>query len=119
MPSGPDTFQGGESFKTLTFEEFSTKGGNFHMFFAPIGSMMGDIYRKKPTYQNCLKEHPELETLAAELREYDFEEFDIDEQTGKPVIKPTDPERGEMMRKLYDAYLIMKPYAKRSGDLFG
>ncbi len=118
MSHNPDRFTGPESNKPLSLEEFKKKGGNFHMFFAPIGTMMGDIYRDTPAYKNCVTAHPEFETLAAKLQGYDFEEFDLDEE-GHPMIKETDSKRDEMMCKLYDAYLIMRPYAKKSGDLFG
>jgi hypothetical protein len=103
----------------LSFEEFAKRGGNFHLYFAPIGTMMGDMYRKNEVYQKALSARPELQVLAAELQGYDFEEFDIDEATGAPIIKEVDPKRDEMLRKLYDAYLIMRQYAKRDGELFG
>ncbi len=103
--------------EALSFEAFSKRGGNFSEFFSPIGSMTGDIYRNQAVYQNCLAEHPELETLAAELRDYDFEQFHIDEKTGE-VIKDSDPKRVDMMRKLYEAYLIMRPYAQDDRELF-
>jgi hypothetical protein len=101
----------------LSYEEFVPRCSNFASFFAPIGSMVGDLNRNEAVYQNCLAEHPELATLAAELQQYDFYEFYIDEKTGKPVIKPPDPQRPLMLRKLYDAYLLMRPYAKNRSDL--
>ena len=119
MSEGNNTIPTQEDNQLLSFEEFKKKGGNFHMFFGPVGNMYSDMYRSKTVYQNALAAHPEFGALAAELQGYDFMEFDIDEKTGATIIKPADPRREEMMRKLYDAYLIMKPYAKRSGDLFG
>ena len=117
MLDDPNTLSGGEESKALSFEEFSKSGGNFSEFFSPLGSMTGDIYRNQAVYQDCLAEHPELEALAIELRDYDFEEFHIDEKTGE-VIKDADPKRGGMMQKLYQAYLIMRPYAKDDRELF-
>ncbi|MBI5457684.1 hypothetical protein HY971_03100 [Candidatus Kaiserbacteria bacterium] len=101
----------------LAYEEFVQRCSNFASFFAPIGSMVGDMNRSKPVYQSCLADHPELAALAAELQAYDFYKFDIDEKTGRPIIKPPDPQRPVMLRKLYDAYLLIRPYAKKKQDL--
>ena len=106
----------------LSFEAFAKREGSFHMFFAGEPGkkhMDGDLYRSEPVYQDCLAEHPELRVLTIELQGYKFTEFGIDETTGAPIIKNVDPKREEMMRKLYSAYLIMRPYAKRDGELFG
>ena len=101
----------------LAYEDFVPRCSNFADFFAPIGIMVGDMNRNKPVYQSCLANHPELAALAAELQAYDFSEFDIDEKTGNTIIKPLDPQRPAMLRKLYDAYLLMRPYAKNKQDL--
>jgi hypothetical protein len=93
----------------LLYEEFVERQNKFHMHFVgqPGAHAMGDIYRRKSNaYQECMGAHPvEFEKLRSELQAMHYD--------GNTLFFGL-----TYRKKLYDAYVMMHPYAKRNCELF-
>ncbi len=95
----------GNRYPLLSFEEFSEKqvsgSGSFDRFFT--GDNAGLEHKLKPVFQRCLKAHPERLTRLTQKLElmcrfvHDHEMF---------------------LDTLYQAYVLMHPYAKSNKVLF-
>ncbi len=90
----------------LSLEEFDIQQNNFALFFCgkPNEHFMGDMYRDVPVFRRCFAANIEaFNRLAAEL--YGFEKRD---ERGTPDFE----------RKLYQAYLLMHPFAESNWEMF-
>jgi hypothetical protein len=106
-----------------TFKELNTN--NFYCFFIGgnvAADQQGSFYRKSPAYVQCLQEHPEeLSALTTELQRM-YNERHI---AGKGAnIEELKAEFNSFyyapgyLENLYRAYILMRPYVKRDGELF-
>ena len=112
----------GEKGSPLPPEDFELVRNNFHCFFyKDDGSELnlGQIYRSKQIFQQCLADHPdEMKALVDELSTYQFRRAEIDSETGQLIFLPDDPRGPEMKHKLYEAYLLMREYVDDDRILF-
>ncbi|OGG80202.1 hypothetical protein A3A39_02945 [Candidatus Kaiserbacteria bacterium RIFCSPLOWO2_01_FULL_54_13] len=107
--------------KQLSFDEFIVHADKFTLFFAgiPREHAMGDIYRSQLVYKDCFAAESEFEKLVSELQNYD-QAHDLRKLVARKnkgeVIGPEDE---QVLQKLYEAYGMMRRYAKHDRELFG
>lgn len=84
--------------RLISFTAFPRYIQDFRGYFLPAGTF-GDYYRQEEAYRACAAAHPEFVQLSAELQAMkDFESL-------------------EYSTKLYEAYVLMRQYAKRDQDI--
>jgi hypothetical protein len=87
----------------LNFRDFKRYQNSFRgHFVGEVGKhVVGDAYRENPSYKKCMAAHPaEFGKLAEELR-------------GR-----SDHDSLEYLKKLYEAYVMMHPYADTNWEMF-
>ena len=101
----------------LSFGEFKKKQNNFHLYFTgkPGEHMMGDLYREKEHFKKCLAENSEFSALVEGLYGQQFTEHTVENQTQEIALHQANP---ELEKKLYSAYVMMRPYVSKDWDLF-
>lgn len=80
-----------------SFAVFCRYAEDFRGYFLP--GVFGDCYRKEDAYKACVAVHPQFVALSAELQEM---------ENSTSLAYRT---------KLYEAYKLMRPYAKREQDI--
>jgi hypothetical protein len=84
--------------RPISFNAFPRYVQDFRGYFLPKGTF-GDYYRQEEVYRACAAAHPEFVLLSMEL------------QAMKDFESP------EYITKLYEAYTLMRRYAKRDQDI--
>jgi hypothetical protein len=90
----------------LSFEQFAKRQNSFHLHFVgtPGDHFVGDIYRAQPAYVAC---------LAATGSRLTKLQSAIDK-----LYSSSETSAQEFQLKLYEAYLLLHPFAQRDEELF-